>query len=66
MPNSADKVGLPIRLHGSWADIKYSIDMKDALKGKADELFDKEKDKIEKKIQKKTKDLWGDKLKKLF
>ena len=70
LPGSANKAGLPIRLRGPWTDMKYSVDMKDAVKGKANELLDKEKkkveEKIQKKIQEKTKDLLGDKLKKLF
>jgi len=70
LPGSTDKVGLPIRVRGPLTDMQYSVDMKDALKGKANDLVDKKKKKVEKKIQEKiqekTKGLLGDKLKKLF
>jgi len=70
LPGSADKVGLPIRVRGPWNDMQYSVDVKDALKSKANELVEKQKEKVEKKIQKKVqekaKGLLGDKLKKLF
>jgi len=59
-------MGLPIRVHGSWNDIQYSVDVKDAIKGKVGKQFDKEKKKIKKEIKEKAKDLFGDKLKNLF
>ena len=59
-------MGLPIRVHGPWNDIQYSVDVKDAIKGKVGKQFDKEKKKIKKEIKEKAKDLFGDKLKNLF
>ena len=59
-------MGLPIRVHGSWNDIQYSVDVKDAIKGKVGKQFDKEKKIIKKEIKEKAKDLFGDKLKNLF
>jgi len=59
-------MGLPIRVHGPWNDIQYSVDVKDAIKGKVGKQFDKEKKKIKKEVKEKAKDLFGDKLKNLF
>ena len=66
LPGAKNKVSLPIRLHGPWADMQYSVDVKAALNGKVNNQIEKEKKKIEKKIKKKAQDIFGDKLKNLF